>query len=71
MTAPILLHPNPTKSFIVETDMSYYVMGAILSQPDNDGVHHPVAYHSHKFTALEINGLIYDKELAAIISASE
>ena len=43
----------------------------ILSQPGNDGVHRPVAYYSRKFTAPKINYPIYDKELAAIISAFE
>ena len=71
MTAPVLLHPNPTKPFIVETDASDFAIGAILSQPDEDGVEHPVAYYSRKFAAPEINYPIYDKELAAIISAFE
>ena len=71
MIAPILLHPDPTKPFIVETDVSNFVISVILSQPDNDGVHHPIAYYSHTFTIPKINYLIYDKELAAIISAFE
>ena len=71
MTAPILLHPDPTKPFIVETDVFDFAIGPILSQPDNDGVHHLVAYYSCKFTTPEINYPIYGKELAAIISAFE
>jgi hypothetical protein len=69
MTAPVLLHVDPTKPFIVETDVSDFAIGAILSQLDNNGVHHPVAYYSRKFTAPEMNYPIYDKELAAIISS--
>ena len=71
MSAPILLHPDPTKPFIVETDASDFAIGAILSQSDIDGILHPVAYFSRKFTAPEINYPIYDKELAAIIFAFE
>ena len=71
MIALVLLHPDPTKSFIVETNASNYAIGIILSQPDNDGVHHLVAYYSCKFTTPEINYPIYGKELAAIISAFE
>ena len=71
MTVLVLLHPDPTKSFIVETNASNFAIDAILSQPDNDGVHHLVAYYSCKFIALEINYPIYDKELAAIISVFE
>ena len=50
-TALLLLHPEPTKPFQFETDASDFSIGAILSQPDEIGVLHPVAYYSHKFTA--------------------
>ena len=64
MSARVLPHPDPTMSFIVETNALDFAIGAIISQPNNDGVHHPVAYYSRKFTALEINYLIYgDKDL--------
>jgi hypothetical protein len=71
MIASVLLHVDQTKPFIVETDASYFAISAILSQPDKNGVHHPVAHYSHKFTAPEINYPIYYKELAAIILAFE
>jgi hypothetical protein len=69
MSAPVLVHPNPTKHFQVETDASDFALGAILSQLDDDGTLHPVAYYSRKFSASEINYPVYDKELIAIISA--
>ena len=62
----MLLHVNPTKPFQVETDASDFAIGAILSQPDDDGILHLVAYYSRKFTALEINYPIYNKELATL-----
>ena len=71
MTALVLLHPDQTKSFIVETDPSDFAIDAILAQSNNDGIHHPVAYCSRKCTAPEINYPIYHKELVAIISAFE
>ena len=69
ISAPVLVHPNPTKPFQVEADASDFALGAILSQLDENGTLHPVAYYSRKFTASEINYPVYDKELAAIISA--
>jgi hypothetical protein len=68
-SAPVLLHPDPTKPFTVETDASDFAIGAILSQPDDNGILHPVAFYSRKFTPPEINYPVYDKELSAIIAA--
>jgi hypothetical protein len=63
--------PDPTKAFHVETDASDFAIGAILSQPNEVNVLHPVAYYSCKFTAPKINYLIYDKEFLAIIATFE
>jgi len=67
-TAPILMHPNFQKPFFLETDASNFALGAILSQPDKDGPLHPIAFHSRKFTAAEINYEIHNKELLAIVN---
>ena len=70
MSAPLLAHLDPRRPLQVETDASDFTMGAVLSQPDDEGtILHPVAYYSRKFSLLKINCLVYDKELAAIISA--
>ena len=50
-------------------DSSDFVSGGILSQPDDNGVLHPVAYFSKKHSLEECNYEIYDKELLAIIRA--
>jgi hypothetical protein len=68
-TAPILTHPDFQKPFFLETDASDFALGAVLSQPDKDGHLHPVAFHSRKFTATEINYEIHDKELLAIVDS--
>ena len=68
-TAPILTHPDFLKPFFLETDASDFALGAVLSQSDNDGRLHPVAFHSQKFTAAEINYEIHDKELLAIVDS--
>jgi hypothetical protein len=70
-SAPILIHLDPTKPFIVETDASDFALGAILSQFGIDGLLHPVAFYSRKLTSAKINYQVYDKELLAIITAFE
>src|SRR5215207_2511867 len=41
---------DPGRQAIVETDASDRAMGAVLSQPGEDGKLRPVAFHSRKFT---------------------
>jgi len=66
-TAPILAHFDATKPVIIETDASDFAIGAVLSQRDEEGRLHPVAFHSRKFQPAEINYEIHDKELLAIV----
>ena len=56
-------------SLIVETNVSDYALTAILSIVNKDNQVHPVAFHSHTFTAAELNYNTYDKELLAIFEA--
>ncbi len=70
-SAPILIHPDPAKPFIVETNASDFALGAILSQFGIDGLLHTVAFYSRKLTSAEINYPVYDKELLAIITTFE
>ena len=69
--APALAHFNPDLETWVETDASDYVVAAILSQRDLQGVLRPVAYLSKKMSPQECNYEIYDKELLAIVRAFE
>ena len=41
----------------------------ILSQPDDQGIYHPVAFCSSKFKGAEIRYSTPDKELYAIVNA--
>ena len=70
-SAPILRHFDPERKIIVETDASDYVSAGILSQYDDEGILHPVAFFSKKHSPAECNYEIYDKELLAIIRAFE
>ncbi len=69
--APVLIHPDPTKPFIMETAASDFALGTILSQFGIDGLLHLVAFYSRKLISAEINYHVYDKELLAIITAFE
>ena len=53
----------------METDTSDFAIGAVLSQMRVDGKLHPVAFYSRKFSAVEINYDIDDKELFAIVDS--
>ena len=69
--APALRHFDRSKEAILETDSSDYVNGGVLSQYDDDGILHPVAFYSKNMTPAECNYQIYDKELLAIIRCLE
>jgi len=60
-TAPALHHFAHVRQVIVETDGSNYASAGVLSQGDNEGVLHPVAYFSKRNTPAECNNDIYDK----------
>ena len=53
----------------METNASDYALAAILSIVNKDNKVHPVAFHSHTFTTVELNYNTYDKELLAIFEA--
>ena len=67
--APILTHWIPDVQLIVETNALDYALAAILSVVNEDNEVHPVAFHSHTFTAVELNYDTHDQELLAIFEA--
>ena len=71
ISAPILMHFDVEKEIIVETNASDYFSAGIMSQYNDNGVLHPVAYFSKKHLPAECNYEIYDKELMAIIRCFE
>ena len=54
-SAPVLVFPDFDKPFLLETDASKEVLGAVLSQKQSDGRYHPVTFGSHSLTLLERN----------------
>jgi len=53
----------------VETNALDYTLTAILSIVNGNNEVHPVAFHSHTFTAVELNYDTHDKKLLAIFEA--
>jgi len=70
-SAPILRHFDTAKEVFVECDASDFVSSGILSQEDDQGILHPVAFMSKKYDPAECNYEIYDKELLAIVRCFE
>ncbi|XP_069181863.1 uncharacterized protein [Procambarus clarkii] len=69
ISSPILRSPSFEDRFILTVDASDYGLGFVLSQTDEKGVEHPVAYHSKKFTPSQLNYSVIEKETLALISS--
>ena len=54
-TAPVLVFPDFNKPFFLETDASKQGLGAVLSQKQDDGHYHPIAFGSRTLTPSEQN----------------
>jgi len=64
-SAPILRHFDPSLP-------SDFALRAVISQRDpNDGLLHPITFHSRKFQSAEQNYEIYDKEMLAIVETMD
>jgi RNase H-like domain found in reverse transcriptase len=66
---PVLMMPDHSKPFQIESDASKYASGAVLTQTDINGDRHLVAFLSKTFTETEWRYEIYDRELLGIIRA--
>ena len=69
--APVLRHYDRSRKAVLECDSSDWCLGGVLSQYDDEGDLHPVAFFSKKMIPAECNYEIYDKELLAIIRCLE
>jgi hypothetical protein len=63
----MLALPDFSKLFKVEIDSSEFAYGGVLSQLDNNGKSHLVAFLSKGIYRPALRYLIHDKELMAII----
>ena len=65
---PVLRAFDPNKVVQLKTDASDFALGGQLSQPDENGIQHPVAFYSKKMDGAELNYPVYDKEFLAIVN---
>ena len=70
-TAPVLQYPDQNHEFHLETDTSEFAVGGVISIKCDDGEFRPVAYMLHSMTPPKQNYPIHDKEMLAIIKATE
>ena len=68
MSEPILAQWDPDRETVLEADCSGFALGGCLSQVDNSGKLGPIAYFSQKLNSAEVNYLIHDKEMLAIVT---
>ena len=71
VTAPVLSYPRfgHDREFILETDASGIGLGAVLSQKQDDGHVHPIAYASRSLNAHEKNYGISELETLGLVWA--
>ena len=70
-SAPVLKSPDFSQPFILQTDASEKGVGAVLSQVDNMGKDHPVAFYSKKLLPREVRYSTVEKECLAIRLATD
>jgi hypothetical protein len=61
--ASLLIHVNPSKPFVLETDASNFALGVVVSQLGKYNLFHPVGFHSCKFPLVKINYKVHDKKI--------
>jgi len=66
---PVLAYPNFDVDFVLETDASHQGLGAVLSQKQEDGKLHPIAYASRALSGAEKNYGITNLETLAVVWA--
>ena len=65
-SAPVLKSPDFDRQFTIQTDASNWGVAAVLSQYDDSGDDHPVAYFSRKLQPREESYTTVEKECLAI-----
>jgi len=66
---PVLMIPDLMRPFQIESDTSKHATGALLTQMDGNGDHHPCTFISKTFSLAKRNYEIYNWELLALVCA--
>jgi len=67
-SAPVLIIPDESLPYVVNTDASGFAVGATLSQDQGKGLQ-PIAFLSHKMNQHEKNYPVHEQELLAVVVA--
>ena len=69
ISAPVLVYPDFSQDFLLETDASIMGLGAVLSQVQGDQKPHPISYASRSLSMPEKNYGITELETLAVVWA--
>ena len=70
VTAPVLVSPDFTKPFVIQTDASNYGLAAVLIQ-EIEGFEHPIAYASKTMNPAQKNYTTTEQEMLALLFGVE
>jgi transposase InsO family protein len=70
-SAPILAYPRYDLPFILQPDASAEALGAVLSQVNEEGEEHPIAYASCTLNSAQKNYTTTERECLAVVWAVE
>jgi hypothetical protein len=69
VTTPILVFPDWSREFHVHVDASSITLGAVLAQPREGEIDHPLSFSSRKLSTAEINYTTTEREGLAMVYA--
>ena len=71
ISLPVLQPPNLNLPFTLKADCSQFCCGAVLTQQNQFGREHPIAYFANKLLPRETNISTVEKECLAVLLASK